>query len=252
MKIQLLPYKISSKSCKALKKELQSLGNDVVISLKNNPGRSRINWGNYNIQHNCLNKFASFAINKVVSMIELEIYGVPSLAWTLDKSFATTWFNEGKTVVVRKILNGSKGKGILIWDKTMKGQELPDAPLYTLYQPKQKEFRVYVFHDTVTDVLEKRKRKGFESPDNRIRSYDKGWVFCRENVVEPEGLRQLAINAVAALSLDFGGVDIIWSKKENKLLVVEVNTAPGIQNTSTKNLAKAMHDYINQPQEGVQ
>ena len=47
--------------------------------------------------------------------------------------------------------------------------------------------------------------------------------------MEPTGLRDISRDAVTALGLEFGAVDIIYNDKSKKLFVLEVNTAPGIE-----------------------
>ena len=104
---------------------------------------------------------------------------------------------------------------------------------FTLYKKKKKEFRVHVFKDVVVQVLEKRKRKEFTGErDSRIRNTANGYVFCSEGVVEPEGLRELALKASKVTSSHFRGVDIGFNEKLNELFVIEVNSAPGIEGSN--------------------
>jgi glutathione synthase/RimK-type ligase-like ATP-grasp enzyme len=108
--------------------------------------------------------------------------------------------------------------------------------VYTLYRKKKKEFRVHVFQDQVVAVLEKRRKKG-TTGDTKIRNTANGYVFCREDVTEPEGIRELALKASKVTSSDFKGVDIGYNEKLNQLFVIEVNSAPGMEGTT-------INDYI--------
>lgn len=65
-----------------------------------------------------------------------------------------------------------------------------------------------------------------------IRNHANGFVFCRDNIIEPSDLRDVAIQAVTALGLDFGAVDVIWNEHYNKCYALEVNTAPGLEGTT--------------------
>lgn len=252
--IYLTPYKQYSNSCKELQQHLQLLGYKVFRTQKEitNPNALIINWGNQHYLDTDLNPgwYVYNAIDKRLTFMILKTYEIPSIEYTTIKENALKWYESGKLVVARHIFNGSKGKGITLHSNENSDlnpffSPLPDVPLYTLYKKKSKEFRVYVFKDEVIDVLEKRKRKNFLGEINTyIRSYKNGWVFCRNNIEEPDDLRELAINTIKALNLDFGGVDIIWNKKENKCYVLEVNTAPGITNTSCKSFAFAIDKYI--------
>jgi D-alanine-D-alanine ligase-like ATP-grasp enzyme len=73
-------------------------------------------------------------------------------------------------------------------------------------------------------------------------------VFCREDIEEPADLRDVALQAVKALDLHFGAVDIIWNKKDNKCYVLEVNTAPGVEGTSTEIYADSIKAYLQKQQ----
>jgi D-alanine-D-alanine ligase-like ATP-grasp enzyme len=53
---------------------------------------------------------------------------------------------------------------------------------------------------------------------------------------------QLSVEAVAALGLDFGAVDII-EDKEGNFYVLEINTAPGLEGHTVTSYAKAFHGY---------
>jgi len=155
---------------------------------------------------------------------------------------ALGWLEKGKIVLARTKLSGNSGQGIII----MQGPEqLIEAPLYVLYKKKRKEFRVHVFKNEVIDITEKRKKVGFNgTPNQYIRSHKLGWVFCRENIVEPPDLRSEAIKAIKSVGLLFGGVDVIWNEKENKCYVLEVNSAPGLEESSFKAYTEAFSKEI--------
>jgi glutathione synthase/RimK-type ligase-like ATP-grasp enzyme len=89
-----------------------------------------------------------------------------------------------------------------------------------------------VFKGTIVHVLEKRKRKGVDVTETKVRNTANGYVFCSENVVEPEGLRELALAASKVTKSDFKGVDIGYNEKKNELFVIEVNSAPGIEGSN--------------------
>ena len=46
--------------------------------------------------------------------------------------------------------------------------------------------------------------------------------------------------AIKVLGLDFGAVDIIYNKQEDKWYVLEVNTAPGIYGTTLDKYVNAI------------
>jgi RimK-like ATP-grasp domain len=97
---------------------------------------------------------------------------------------------------------------------------------YTPYVPSVGEYRTWVYRNrhlgTYKKVLahpEQFKRLG--------RNYRNGFVFERvENDDVPQAVKQLSRQAVRALDLDFGAVDLLDTA--SGLLVLEVNSAPGV------------------------
>jgi len=100
------------------------------------------------------------------------------------------------------------------------------ADYFTQYVKKDREFRVHVFKGAVLRIAEKK-------PTNV-----KDVVWNAENAhfhyYQSDGPRDLraqlvqhSIRAVAALGMDFGAVDVIWTKKLG-FHVLEVNSAPSI------------------------
>jgi glutathione synthase/RimK-type ligase-like ATP-grasp enzyme len=158
--------------------------------------------------------------------------------FTPDRAVAAGWLRDG-SVVCRTLLRSSEGKGIVVAENET---QLVPAPLYTRYFKKKKEFRVHVFDGSVIDVQEKRRRGNIadEQRDTRIRNLANGYVFCRESISEPAGLRELATSAVAALGYHMGAVDIAWNERNNQLVVFEVNANPGLQGTTLENYANAI------------
>jgi len=148
-----------------------------------------------------------------------------------------------KRIVCRSLLNSSSGKGITIIER---GQDLPNVPLYTEYIPKKKEFRVHVYNNRVIDFAEKRKRRGHEGDrDTQVRNLANGYVFCRDDIVLPSDVLDLAVAAVNAIGRTQGAVDIIWNEKLNKSFVLEVNSNPGMEGTTLKKYVAAIKEQFN-------
>jgi len=148
-----------------------------------------------------------------------------------------------KRVVARTLTNSSEGKGIVVFEKDQK--PYPVAPLYTEYIPKKKEFRVHVWDNKAFHVAEKRKKKSHEGGrDAFVRNTANGYVFCTGSVVEPDGLRALAVSACQAIGRTYGAVDIIWNEKENRCYVLEVNSRPGMEGTTLQKYAAAILESL--------
>ncbi len=217
MKLRLVSKKLGSNSLKALAEGLSTkLGYKVFRSKAAHPKRNNITYGDCKDK---LFQYEWFAANEV-----------PALPFTTSIDQCKQWLQEGKTVFARTLTRASEGKGIVVLEDQ---SSIVAAPVYTLYRKKKKEFRVHVFKDQVVQVLEKRKRKEFEGTVNtKVRNTANGYVFCSQDVVEPEGIRELALKASKVTNSDFKGVDIGFNEKLNELFVIEVNSAPGIQGSN--------------------
>lgn len=245
MKFIIRPYKLASKGAKLLALEMSKLLGYKVkrVSPTYIPRRNEkvINWGcnkdYYKVQEQDANHSPTPATNKLETFKKFKEAGVSHPEWTTSAEEAKEWINQGTTVLARTVLTGNSGRGILLLDSL---EHFHNAPLYVKYKKKKKEFRVHVVYGEVIEVVEKRKRKGYEGVDTKIRNHSNGWVFCRDDITEPGDLRSTAVAAVCAVGLDFGAVDIIWNEKENKCYALEINTAPGIEGTTIKQYAEAL------------
>ena len=170
---------------------------------------------------------------------EAEFTHIPP--WTADKSVAEQWIRDGQVAVCRTVLSGHSADGIVLAETV---EQLVQAPLYTQYVKKLKEFRCHVAFGNVIDIQEKRRRANTEEKaDSRIRNHQTGWVYCRGEIVEPTGLREIAVSAIAALGLDFGAVDLIYNQKKEQCLVLEVNTACGLEGTTLRNYVNLIVEH---------
>ena len=98
---------------------------------------------------------------------------------------------------------------------------------FMAYIPTQREYRIHVFKGAILGAGEK-----LMDTDNctslHIRNVGTGWTFRYNNIERiPRDTERVAVDAVTALGLDFGAVDIIKSVNNN-FYVLEVNTAPSL------------------------
>lgn len=241
-RVIILPYKMGSASGKALKQAILDEGircfrkhqDDYVITRRTDVvlylgGTTQLN----NCVGKTLNANRSIAQNKLKAFERLQEANLCTVPWTTDKNTAADW----DSIVARATLTGHSGAGITIHKK---GDTLPTVPLYTKYTKKTYECRIHVFNGSVIDAQIKKRKADAEETDNLIRNIYTGWVYCREGFEAPEVGKQLAIQAVAALDLDFGAVDLIYNQHYNLFYILEVNTAPGLTGTTLTNYAKAI------------
>lgn len=214
-------------------------------------GHTIVNWGigddtkfpEFDFEFNLLNcpDAVIRAINKRTAFEVWAGHHVSTVPWTANKAVAQEWLNAGNTVVVRKLLTSHEGNGIIIIEP---GQQLPDAPLYSRYIFKVREFRVHVTRDKAFASHMKIKDPKVAAPKTwKVRSYANGFIFQRNNVPVSAERDALAIQAVETLGLDFGAVDII-EDKHGKFYVLEVNTAPGIEGQTTPAYAGAIKELV--------
>jgi hypothetical protein len=238
------PYIKGSKSAKSLG---QSLGCKVLTRPKARRKGLVINWGASEVAPTRVSKMlnAPYLVKTAANKLDaLKVFKENNIAcpdFTTDINIAKTWIEEGETVVCRTLLRSHSGKGIVIANEV---SELVAASLYVKYFNKTYEFRVHVFNGKVIDSVQKRKRSGVES-NKYVRSYNNGWVFCRDNNKITIDARMLAIKAVTALGLDFGACDIVM-KKNGECKVLEVNTAPALIGTTLESYKNAIMEYINE------
>lgn len=215
-KVCLLSTNLKSGSLKRLAQGLSNrLGYKVWRSKLQKPNRIHLLYGD---QKGKIEQYVFFKEQKL-----------PGLEFTTDANEAKAWA-ASVPIVCRTLTHASEGKGIVVAESP---QEVVKAPVYTKYKKKKKEFRVHIFKDQVVHVLEKRRKKDFDGEhDAKIRNTANGYVFCSDGVVEPVGLRELALSASKVTKSDFKGVDIGYNEKKNELFVIEVNSAPGIEGTN--------------------
>jgi glutathione synthase/RimK-type ligase-like ATP-grasp enzyme len=223
-KLRLLSTNLKSGSLKRIAQGLSTkLGYKVWRSSKQKPNRTHLLYGDQK--------------GKIEQYVYFKEQGLPALEFTTSREEAQQWAKQ-KPVVCRTLTHSSEGKGIVVAETP---QEVVAAPVYTLYRKKKKEFRVHIFKDQVVHVLEKRRKVDYDgTADAKIRNTANGYVFCSNDVVEPAGIRDLALKARSVTKSDFAGVDIGYNEKFNELFVIEVNSAPGIEGTNVDRYIKVI------------
>lgn len=241
MRLRVQSYGIS-KSAKTLANYLE------IPRLKTNNSKFRgrqgdllVNWGCVKKIHQkatYINPITSVAIasDKLATFRALEAAGVSIPTYGTDCSFA----DDSSVVVARTTLHGHSGQGIEVGTPS----EVPHAPLYTLFINKKAEYRAIVCIDEVVDFKQKLKKRDWEEERSKvIWNSDNGYVFARNEIRTPEGINQLAVDAVKALGLKYGAVDII-EDREGSLYVLEINSAFGLEGTTVSLFGDKLKQYI--------
>ncbi len=115
---------------------------------------------------------------------------------------------------------------------------LPTGDYYVQYVENIREFRVHIWNGVSARAGIKIPR--IANPNNRFRSWSGGWKLdygaaCQEAI--RQSVRTMAAQAVSALGLDFGAVDV-GIKPNGTPFVFEVNTAPGLEGRTVDTYAE--------------
>lgn len=228
-------------------------------TFKGSPSRTVINWGSRkcpeevlkckvlnppNLIERAANKLSFFQLMDQPDGPRIPPYGTTT-DWCVDQ------LSNKHTICIRATVNGHSGAGLSIISPRHIDL-LTKAPLYTIYVPKQDEYRIHFVNDKIIDIQRKALKKTDDAgePINpkevnfKIRNLANGFVFIRNDLKTPDDVLDQATKAYILTELDFGAIDVIWSEKEKKAYVLEINTAPGLCHTTVTNYANAFKEFI--------
>lgn len=177
------------------------------------------------------------AVSKTWTWNRLRNHNIPTPEYTKDAKKAYQWYEGGSIVYGRKTEGGEQGSGLVVFDRAKRqvGREYFNRFAFFSKRFDTKwEFKIYVAGGRVI-------RWVYLQPDNRpnryphnemIRNHVNGWFWKSHNQLGGmdklrADIQQLAVNAVAAVGLDFGAADIGCGERDGEMVVFEVNTAPG-------------------------
>ena len=148
-------------------------------------------------------------------------------------------------VMCRTKLQAHSGDGIVVAERR---DQLVPAPLYTQYIKKKHEYRVHCIRKpggvtTSIIVQRKAKRNDVEDANFMVRNLANGFVYVIEGMV-PKCVEVEAHKALESTGLAFGAVDVIWNEYQNKAYVLEINTAPGLEERTAEAYANMFKEII--------
>lgn len=217
---------------------------------RSRPGDKIINWGSNakteRVRASYLRWFNEpplRGINKLTCFNILREHNVSIPEYTTRRDAVTS----DHTWLARHSLTGSGGRGITIVEP---GGVVPSAPLYVKYIPKKYEVRIHVRRGQAFDVQQKMFRRGTGGDVNhKIRSHGNGFIFVRHGLSIPtqalDKCKREAEKAVVALGMDFGAVDVIFNEQRDTAYVLEINSSPGVENSTAQNYVAMLRGLIN-------
>lgn len=253
MSFRVIPYRAGSRSASSL---ANALGGRV-LRLQNSQWRARrqdivINWGNtsdaFAFDCRVLNaRGLRTASNKLNFFNVMERAGHQNIVprfWTEARNIP----DEAFPIVCRTVLAGHSGDGIVI--AANRGELVP-APLYVQYVKKSHEYRVHVGRgrgDQPAIIAVQRKARNRAVPDEevnwQVRNHNNGFVFVRGDVAPDPSVLAVARTALVESELDFGAVDVIWNERNQQALVLEINTAPGLEGQTIEDYANFFRSFV--------
>lgn len=247
MAIKVFPYKAGSRGAKAL---ANALGGRV-LKRKGSKYRFRegdliINWGASDCPfkgRNVANQPDAIepASNKLKCFQLMQEAGV---------SIPRFWTNKDEIpddafpVMCRTKLQAHSGEGIVVAERR---DQLVNAPLYTQYMKKKDEYRVHVIRkpgvaeSIIAFTQRKAKRHDVQDANFMVRNLANGFVYVvGEN--PPALVLTEATKALESTDLAFGAVDVIWNEHQQKAYVLEINTAPGLEERTAEAYAEVFKE----------
>lgn len=123
------------------------------------------------------------------------------------------------------------------------------ADFYSKKEDLVEEYRIHMFKGRSIRAGKKTQqptRPNGQAPHSWVRSYDAGWVIRYDGYQSTKPMRALAKQALDALHLDFGAVDIAKTR-DGRLIVLEVNRAPGVEGGTVEAYARHIINWVQNP-----
>ena len=177
--------------------------------------------------NNGINKIEDIcaASQKLIALKILNEYGV-GIPKIFEKPFQPVY---DVPILFRKNRHHAGNDSPLFLEKNTEIQPIHQEYHYALeYIKNAYEYRVHVFRGSVIRVQKKMRISDVEN-DPFIRSANRGWVLRQSKRAGiPDTVIEQSVMAVSCIGLDFGSVDILYKRGYDKTYVLEINTAPGL------------------------
>jgi glutathione synthase/RimK-type ligase-like ATP-grasp enzyme len=246
MAIKVYPYKAGSRGAKEL---AEALGARVLkrqgSKYRYREGDLIINWGG----RDCPFKGKGVAnqpdaiepaANKLTCFNMMQEAGVSIPRFWTDKNDIP---DDVFPIMCRTKLQAHSGEGIVVAERR---DQLVVAPLYTQYIKKKHEYRIHALRmpgkgTSIIVAQRKAKKNDRDDANFMVRNLDNGFVYVLDDA-PPECVRSEAVKALESTELAFGAVDVIYNEHQQKAYVLEINTAPGLEQRTAEAYAKVFQE----------
>jgi len=252
MNIGIIQYKKGSQSAKLLQATLKKVWLfGKVFRTKPFKAPIKLNWGssdtsNFRKTYLVFNHplKTKIATNKIATFKKLKEANVSIPPFTTSVEEAKQWLQDGWKLVQRETVTGYHGAGISVARSLT---DFKEAPLYTRYFPKRKEYRVIVVDGESIIFMRKILKPELEDEGHsEIRNADR-YIYSeipQEALQTLNNLKNLAESAIKALELDYGAVDIIYNLQNQTYYVLEINTAFGLGERNVGRVATKIGEMV--------
>jgi Glutathione synthase/Ribosomal protein S6 modification enzyme (glutaminyl transferase) len=189
------------------------------------------------------------ASDKIRTMRALQEAGIRTVPWFEDWESAKRACDN--TIIFGRTRQGMQGQGIRIYDPLLLHNgvypvepRLPDQ-WYSLYREPTREVRLHVVDGEVVrlqgkylDFPEDQQRQPF------VRNFRTGYRFRAPRRDVHMSRKEMAIEAVRALGLTFGAVDMLLFGGGQPAMILEVNSAPACSPLTAESYAEAINRRI--------
>jgi glutathione synthase/RimK-type ligase-like ATP-grasp enzyme len=185
------------------------------------------------------------ASDKIRTMRALRDADIRTVPWFEDWEQAKRACRD--TIIFGRTRRGMQGRGIKIYDPLgIHNGRYPEQPRledewYSLYQEPTREVRLHVVDGEIVrlqgkylDFPEEQHRQPF------VRNFRTGYRFRAPRRDVHTSRKEMAIEAVRALGLTFGAVDMLLFGGGDPAMILEVNSAPACSPLTAESYAEAL------------
>ena len=159
----------------------------------------------------------------------------------IELQVAKKWVNSGDQVLGRN-REHQKGHGIV----GQGSSAWASKEFWSKFIPNEREYRVHIFDsEHIQQGLKcfDPKAKKIRTDDLPIRNTETGWTKFDHTFKPPDGAVRLAKRAVQECGYLWGAVDLL-EDASGKCYVLEVNTAPGMDEITARAYADAIKKHV--------